>query len=133
MIPKCARCFQLAAMASTFLAGLCAAETQVELNEKADKEFQAADKKLNDVYKQLVATLEAIDKASPGNSIKAKLVVAQRAWIKFRDAEAQAEIAAYGDGSIVPLVYSNALTQMTVARTKSLVGRLTELRARGWN
>jgi uncharacterized protein YecT (DUF1311 family) len=86
---------------------------QNTMNMCADKDYQAADKKLNDVYGKVMA---ALDDAG----YKAKLKTAQRAWIQYRDTECTFEVAENEGGSIYPLVYSGCLTRLTNARTKEL-------------
>src|SRR5258706_9858979 len=53
------------------------ANTQAEMNICAGKEYKTADAALNQTYQQLVAKLEAEEKA--------ELKEAQTAWIKYRD------------------------------------------------
>ena len=87
------------------------AVTQFDMNQCADKDFQVADKTLNEVYKKVVAGQE-------GDT--AKLKAAQRAWIGFRDSECTFETADSEGGSIQPMEYSMCLTKLTKARTKQL-------------
>jgi uncharacterized protein YecT (DUF1311 family) len=87
--------------------------TQTDMNMCADKEYQAADKKLNDIYRQLTA---ALDDAQ----LQAKLKVAQRAWIQYRDTECTFEVVENEGGSIYPMEYSGCTTRLTNARTKEL-------------
>ena len=99
-------------LAGPALAGDCnKAATQFDMNECADKAYQATDKVLNEVYKKVVAAQE-------GDS--AKLKAAQRAWIGFRDAQCSFETADSEGGSIQPMEYSICLTKLTKARTAEL-------------
>ena len=84
--------------------------TQTDMNMCADKDYQAADKKLNDIYRKVMAAEEGKD----------ELKAAQRAWIVFRDAECTFETAGSEGGSIHPMEYSMCLTKLTKARTKEL-------------
>ena len=84
--------------------------TQTDMNICAGNRSEAADKKLNDVYRKVSADEEGKD----------KLKAAQRAWIVFRDAECTFETAESEGGSIHPLEYSMCLTALTKARTKQL-------------
>ena len=86
---------------------------QNTMNMCADRDYQAADKKLNMVYAKVMT---ALDDAVT----KAKLKTAQRAWIQYRDTECTFETAENEGGSIHPLVYSGCLTRQTTARTKEL-------------
>ena len=89
------------------------AQSQAEMNQEASKNFDQADLALNRAYKQL---LSKIDKEA-----QAKLKIAQRAWIAFRDgqAELEADLEARG-GSMAPLIYNGRRTEITKARTKEL-------------
>jgi uncharacterized protein YecT (DUF1311 family) len=60
------------------------AKTQADLNHCADNEYASADKKLNEVYQQV------LKQYATDSAFIAKLKVAQRAWLAFRDAELQA-------------------------------------------
>jgi uncharacterized protein YecT (DUF1311 family) len=56
------------------------AQSQAEMNEQAAKDFDAADAAMNKAYKQLMNKLD--------KDAQAKLKSAQRAWLSFRDAQA---------------------------------------------
>lgn len=88
------------------------AQTQLEINRCAQLSYQNADKKLNQVYKQLLPTLSA--------SRKQKLITAQQAWIKFRDTSCEFERSQYEGGSIAPAIYLGCLEQTTQQRTQQL-------------
>jgi uncharacterized protein YecT (DUF1311 family) len=87
-------------------------ETQIELNSKAAAQAKATDKRLNEVYQQVIKDFNA--------ESKQEIIEAQRAWIKFRDAQAKFEENQYKGGSLAPLVYWNCMTRMTNARIKEL-------------
>jgi uncharacterized protein YecT (DUF1311 family) len=55
------------------------ATTTVEINECARQEFETADKRLNQLYRQLLARLQ-------GSPKRQQLVNAQLAWSRYRDA-----------------------------------------------
>jgi uncharacterized protein YecT (DUF1311 family) len=95
-------------------------QTQSELNQQAQRDYETADKELNAVYKQLMAKL---DKAS-----QQRLVDAQLVWIKFRDANATAHAQVNEGGSIYPMIYAGARTYTTRARTAELKEWLEEYR-----
>jgi len=82
----------------------------------ASEAFAEADKRLNEVYKQLLTTLDA--------DTKKKLKAAQRAWLAYRDANARFVYAVEGDGSAGRMVAANDLEQQTQARIKELKGWL---------
>ncbi|MBD2451819.1 lysozyme inhibitor LprI family protein [Nostoc sp. FACHB-152] len=92
------------------------AQTQLEINNCAHLSYQNADKKLNRAYKQLLPKLS--------KSRQQKLIAAQLAWIKFRDASCEFERSQYEGGSIAPTIYSTCLEAVTKQRTQQLVGYL---------
>jgi uncharacterized protein YecT (DUF1311 family) len=87
-------------------------QTQSEMNICASIAYQNADRKLNQVYRQLLPKLSA--------ARKQKLITAQQAWIKFRDSSCEFERSAYEGGSIAPMIYGNCLANVTEQRTKDL-------------
>ena len=95
------------------------AQTQAEMNSQAFAEFKKADAELNKVYAQVIAKLDAEGKE--------KLKVAQRAWVAFRDAQAEVDADGSRGGSIVPLLRSTSMTESTQARTKQLRAFLKDL------
>ena len=88
------------------------AKVQMELNYCADRDFQAADRKLNALYRKLLDGSEPKDKEL--------LRTAERNWIAWRDSECAFETAGSEGGSIQPMEYSECLTQKTEARTREL-------------
>ena len=87
-------------------------QTQSEMNICASIAYQNADRKLNQVYRQLLPKLSA--------ARKQKLITAQQAWIKFRDSSCEFERSAYEGGSLAPMIYGNCLAAVTEQRTKDL-------------
>jgi uncharacterized protein YecT (DUF1311 family) len=87
-------------------------QTQSEMNICASIAYQNADRKLNQVYRQLLPKLSA--------SRKQKLISAQQAWIKFRDSSCEFETSAYEGGSIAPMIYGFCLADVTEQRSKDL-------------
>lgn len=89
------------------------ATTQIDMNICADKDYQTADRKLNDVYRKVMTAL--------GDAgYRAKLKTAEKAWIQYRDTECTFEAAQNEGGSIYPMEYSSCVTRLTGARTKEL-------------
>lgn len=87
-------------------------QTQSEMNICASIAYQNADRKLNQVYRQLLPKLSA--------ARKQKLISAQQAWIKFRDSSCEFERSAYEGGSMAPMIYGFCLVDVTEQRTKDL-------------
>ncbi|MEH2167345.1 MAG: lysozyme inhibitor LprI family protein [Nostoc sp.] len=87
-------------------------QTQAAINECTKLSYQNADKKLNQVYQQLISTLE--------KSRKQKLIAAQLAWSKFRDTNCEFERSKYEGGSIASSIYFGCLENTTKLRTQQL-------------
>jgi len=89
------------------------AQSQPEMNQQAEADFETADRELTRVYKK---ALDGLDE----ESVK-KLKAAQRAWIAFRNAQAEfdADQQARG-GSMHPMIYYNDMAQLTRDRIKQL-------------
>jgi uncharacterized protein YecT (DUF1311 family) len=95
------------------------AQSQAEMNNQAFADFKKADAELNKVYGQVMAKLDAEGKE--------KLKVAQRAWVAFRDAQAEVDADGSRGGTIVPLLRSTSMTESTQARIKQLRAFLKDL------
>jgi len=89
--------------------------TTVEMQECALKKYQAADVELNAAYQVLVGKIK-----TTGYQNGQRLVAAQRAWIKYRDTNADFEASFYDGGSIKDQIRLDALIRMTLARTKEI-------------
>lgn len=94
------------------------ANTQLESNECAAKEYSAADAELNRVYKAI------LEKYKKDPLFIDKLRATQRAWLAYRDAEIDAKYphAAEGSyyGSIFPMCDSLYKAQLTQERVEKL-------------
>ncbi|TDE00065.1 lysozyme inhibitor LprI family protein [Flavobacterium sandaracinum] len=101
-----------------FAYNLSFSQTQSEMNQKAYKDYEKADKELNTVYQQILKDYKRDSK------FILKLKEVQKAWIKFRDAEMNAlfpeENKQLEYGSMFPLCWSIELTKLTKERTKKL-------------
>jgi len=95
-------------------------QTQAEMNQQAAADFRKADAQLNAIYGKAKAALDA--------EAQEKLKVAQRAWITFRDAEAdlQADATARG-GTMAPCINYGVRQQLTEARIEDLKALLQQL------
>ena len=87
-------------------------QTQTELNICSGVDYQQADKQLNQVYNQVRDKLSA--------NRRQQLIVAQRAWISFRDADCKFARSAVEGGTMAPLIFNNCLQDMTKKRTLEL-------------
>ncbi|PJJ97250.1 hypothetical protein CO641_09575 [Lysobacteraceae bacterium NML91-0213] len=95
--------------------------TQLEMNACAQDELEAADAELNAVYRQIMQHR----KDEP--VFLQKFRAAQRLWVQLRDADLEAQFPlADGEdlrlayGSIHPLEYASAKTEITRARAQYL-------------
>ena len=100
------------------------AMTQAEMNQCNAVDFATADAELNRVYKK-IQELYADDPA-----FLEKMKLAQRAWIKFRDAQIEMMYPPHPEdpafyGSAQPMCDSNYRTQLTLERVATLKVWLT--------
>jgi uncharacterized protein YecT (DUF1311 family) len=111
----------LGALAISLVTGapVLRAQSQQEMNQTAEADFEKADAKLNSVYKKLLAKQD--------EEGRKKLIAAERAWVAYRDAEAdfEADAAARG-GSMEPMIYSGTAKRLTDARIKELAEALKD-------
>lgn len=87
-------------------------QTTVDMTICADREYQTADRKLNQIYQQLQAKLS--------RNQKQRMTNAQLAWIKFRDANCDYERGQFEGGTIANPTGISCLADMTKKRTKEL-------------
>ena len=78
----------------------------------ASQALADADRRLNEIYKQLLGALDP--------DAKLKLKGAQRAWLKYRDTHLLFVYSVEGDGSAGRTVVANDREQQTQARIKEL-------------
>lgn len=100
------------------VSNFCIGQTQLEMNQEADKNYKKADKELNLIYNKILKDYQTDTK------FILKLKEAQKAWIKFRDAEMDAlfpeEDKQLQYGSVFPMCWSKAITDLTNERIKKL-------------
>jgi uncharacterized protein YecT (DUF1311 family) len=94
-------------------------QTQSEMNACAGIAYQNADRRLNQVYQQLLPKLST--------SRRQQLVTAQQAWIRFRDTSCTFERSQFEGGTMAPMVQANCLARVTQQRTKELERYLQEI------
>jgi len=90
-----------------------AAVTTLDMRVCLSKALDAADSELNAAYTKIRARLDGEDAK--------RLIVAQRLWVQFRDANCTASRELYAGGTLAPVVYLACLDGMTRARTKDLL------------
>ena len=93
-------------------------QTTVEMNVCSSQEFEAADKKLNQLYQQLQAKISTKQKQ--------RLTVAQRTWIKFRDENCDYAKGQFEGGSLAASTYGYCRARVTQERIKDLEGYLKQ-------
>lgn len=86
--------------------------SNVEYKECAYRAYQAADRRLNQVYQQVISTLSGEEKQ--------KLIDAEISWIKFRDLHCEFEVYKNRGGSGYGGFLSECLEQVTKERTAQL-------------
>ncbi|HBE21022.1 MAG TPA: hypothetical protein DEG17_22425 [Cyanobacteria bacterium UBA11149] len=86
--------------------------SNVEYKECAYRAYQAADRRLNQVYQQVISTLSGEEKQ--------KLIDAELAWIKFRDLHCEFEVYGSRGGTGYGGFLSECLEQVTRERTAQL-------------
>lgn len=99
------------------------AVTTYEMNFCAERDFKAADKKLNAAYRNAMShTYERdLDKPYDSKSWKSALRTSQRAWIAHRDADCKNLVAREWSGGTGTTVASlGCMTTKTLQRTKEL-------------
>jgi uncharacterized protein YecT (DUF1311 family) len=106
------------------------AMAQMELNQCAYDEWEAADAALNAAYKDAMALLKEWDANLPANEKGGAeaLKSAQRAWITFRDEACAAEGYAMKGGSAEPLLVYGCMRVLTEERTAHLTGMVDAYR-----
>lgn len=83
----------------------------------AHKDLVRADAQLNDAYH---AALDLLSADSEVADARAKLVIAQRDWIKFRDADCQVQDRIFEHGTARSAIVESCLKDLTEQRTKEL-------------
>jgi len=93
----------------------------IENNACAEQEFKAQDSILNGAYNRLLGELPAENSPGVGgNSPRNLVIVAQRKWVTFRDADCSAHEKIFQNGSVRTVVYLDCLREHTEQRIKEL-------------
>jgi len=79
-------------------------------------ELAKADTQLNDAYQKALDLLGSADRADA----KVALVAAQRAWVKFRDADCHVQDRIFENGTMRAALVGSCLKDRTEQRTKEL-------------
>jgi uncharacterized protein YecT (DUF1311 family) len=86
--------------------------TTPELKFCSQQSYQAADKKLNQLYQQVTSTLNS--------EPKQLLIIGQQSWIKFRDNNCNFEVYNSRGGTGYEIFRNGCLERLTKQRTKDL-------------
>lgn len=95
--------------------------TTPDINQCASIEQKRVEANLNKVYQRVLKSLDRQD-ASPQSSaaIRNSFIAAQRAWIKFREADCDAVYQKHADGSIRTVMYIGCMQSHAERRIKDL-------------
>jgi uncharacterized protein YecT (DUF1311 family) len=88
------------------------AQTTAAMRQCEIARLKRADEGMNAAYKRLSARLD--------ENAQAKLRAAQRAWLKYRDAEAAYQADAVRGGTLAPLIMESVQADLTEARRVEL-------------
>ncbi len=97
-------------------------ETTRDMNICADREYRAADRKLNQTYQALKSKLSGQQQQ--------RMTAAQLAWVKFRDANCAYARGEFEGGTAAGPVGTYCLARTTEQRTKDLSGYLQDVNNR---
>jgi len=95
------------------------AQSQNEMTANARAEFDKADKELNVVYQKVLKSMD--DDIS-----KQKFIAVQKAWLKYRDAQAELDADSERGGSLANQIFAESETETTKARISQLKKYLTD-------
>jgi len=96
--------------------------TTPDINECASVEQKKVEARLNTTYKTVLAYLDHADPIIKDDaaSAKLKLIEAQRAWIKFREADCQAQYEFNASGTIRTVLWISCMQAHAEQRTRDL-------------
>lgn len=95
-------------------------QSQQAMNICAAKAAKEADRELNRMYRLVRASY----KKNPAQ--ENRLVTAQLAWMKFRDAECNVSAGRFEGGTMAPFMYGRCLERLTKQRSQDLKAYLEE-------
>jgi len=99
--------------ASSFALDCENAVSTPDLNECAAREQKQVEVKLNQVYQRVLKTVTA-------SKVRSQFVAAQRAWVKFREADCKAVYEQHADGTIRTVMYLGCMQNRAETRIKEL-------------
>ncbi|AFY96669.1 lysozyme inhibitor LprI family protein [Chamaesiphon minutus] len=90
----------------------CVDTGQLALNRCAIARSTNVDKLKSSIYRKLSRQISPRDRA--------RLAITEKTWLQFRSAHCQEVIEPFGNGSMVPLLYHNCLSNVTLDRIADL-------------
>lgn len=96
------------------------AVSTVDMNACAAQEQQQVEQQLNEVYQRVLAATPAKVNAQIPAKPRQRLIEAQRAWVKFREADCKAVYELWADGSIRNLQLQGCMQEHAKLRIKQL-------------
>src|SRR5450830_1401846 len=90
----------------------------IEVSACAQQGFEAKDKELNRVYQTVLKQLDTYQDNGPAT--KKLLILAQRKWVEFRNADCAAVERLYQGGSVANAMYLDCMVHHTEQRIKEL-------------
>jgi uncharacterized protein YecT (DUF1311 family) len=90
----------------------------IEVNACAQQTFETKDKELNRVYQTVLQQLDTF--ADNGPATRKLLILAQRKWVEFRNADCAAGERLYQGGSAAAAIYLDCMVHHTEQRIKEL-------------
>ena len=101
-----------AAAILAFAAGSAAAQTQLEMTERAGGDLRKAEARMDALYAKVLVRVS--------DAGKENLQAAQETWLRFRDQECEFETMGTKGGSIHPMVVAECRRRLTDQRIKDL-------------
>ncbi len=95
---------------------MCDTGGMVQMGQCMADQFKKLDQELNDLYKELTRVL--VEPKGIRN--------AQRAWLRFRDAECSDDVMQLGAGSLYPYAYNSCMIEFTKERIRHLRWHLAQ-------
>lgn len=94
--------------------------TTPDINQCASMEQKKVEANLNRVYQRVLKSLDGKDAPQSGAAVRSSFIAAQRAWIKFREADCDAVYQKYADGSIRTVMHIGCMQNHAERRIKDL-------------
>lgn len=101
--------------------------TTPDINQCASIEQKKVEANLNKVYQRVLKSLGRQDESQPSSAaVRTSFIAAQKAWIRFREADCDAVFQKYADGSIRTVMYIGCLQNHAERRIKDLEAYASE-------